>query len=72
MVENYRPIALGSNFGKLFLSILLSRLNTFVDANSLVPREQIGFTAKARTSDHIFEAKKPPDKNSLRSINYTT
>ena len=70
LVENYRPIALGSNFGKLFLSILLSRLNTFVDANSLVPREQIGFTAKARTSDHNIVYRCFAEKNIFAVLSF--
>ena len=51
---NYRGIAIGSNMAKLFLSILHTRLQTFIKVNSLIPEEQIGFKKGARTVDHIL------------------
>ncbi|KAL5253101.1 hypothetical protein ACHWQZ_G015761 [Mnemiopsis leidyi] len=50
--NNYRAIAVGSNLGKLFSSILLERLIQF--RNIHCPDNQLGFVKEAQTSDHIF------------------
>ena len=52
--DNYRAIAVGSCLGKLFSSILLNRLIEFRNAKSPDPINQLGFTKKAQTSDHLF------------------
>ena len=51
---NYRGISLSSNLGKLFNSILEKRIDTYLEINKLIRREQGGFRKGYRTSDHIF------------------
>ena len=52
--NNYRAIAVASNLGKLFSSILLNRLIIF--RRSVCPDtfNQLGFCKNAQTSDHIL------------------
>ena len=52
--NNYRAIAVGSNLGKLFSSILLERLINFRSIHSPDTTNQLGFVKEAQTSDHIF------------------
>ena len=52
--DNYRGLAIGSAFAKLFSLILLKRLLKYIDKNNLISRKQIGFMKGSRTSDHIF------------------
>ena len=52
--DNYRGLAIGSTFGKLFSQILLKRLITFIEKHKLISPNQIGFMKGSRTSDHIF------------------
>ena len=53
--NNYRGITLMSCLGKLFLSILNSRLTMFATDNSLLTKSALGFVAGNRTSDaHII------------------
>ena len=52
--DNYRAIAVGSNIGKLFSSILLNRLLEFRTAHCPDTPNQRGFCKGAQTSDHIF------------------
>ena len=52
--NNYRAIAVGSNLGKLFSSILLRRLINFRGVCCPDPLNQLGFCQGAQTSDHIF------------------
>ena len=44
--ENYRPITLLSNFGKLFTSVINTRLNNFADKHNLICDTQAGFRKK--------------------------
>ena len=52
--NNYRAIAVGSNLGKLFSSILLERLINFRSIHCPDTTNQLGFVKEAQTSDHIF------------------
>jgi hypothetical protein len=54
---NYRGISVGSHLGKLFSAILNSRLWKFVEDHNLLPRAQIGFRKKFRTTDHVLALK---------------
>ena len=52
--ENYRPITILSCMGKLFTAILKTRLNTFLEVNSILNETTCGFRASYSTSDNIF------------------
>ena len=52
--SNYRGIVINSCIGKLFTKILNSRLNECLAKRNVIPIEQIGFTKKKRTVDHMF------------------
>ena len=52
--SNYRGIALSSNLCKLFNAILATRINKYLEENSVIRPEQGGFRKDFRTSDHIF------------------
>jgi hypothetical protein len=60
--SNYRGIAISSHLSKLFCSVLHNRLNQYVQDNNTIPKEQIGYKAKTRTSDHIYTLKTIIDK----------
>ena len=51
---NYRGLAIGSAFGKLFSIILLNRLMKYINHNNLISPNQIGFMKGSGTADHIF------------------
>ena len=50
---NYRGITVSSSLGKLFATILNTRLLSFLDKNNVTTEEQIGFTVGNRTTDHV-------------------
>ena len=52
--DNYRGLAIGSAFAKLFSFILLNRLTEFISIKNLISPNQIGFMKKMGTSDHVF------------------
>ena len=52
--NNYRDITVTSVIGKLFNSILNTRLQDYLKEHSVIDTSQIGFTKNARTSDHMF------------------
>ena len=52
--DNYRAIAIGSNLGKLFSTILLRRLLTFRQKCAQDTIYQLGFCQGARTTDHLL------------------
>ena len=52
--NNFRGLAIGSAFAKLFSMILLQRLNKFVTIKKILSPNQIGFVKGHSTSDHIF------------------
>ena len=52
--DNYRGLAIGSAFSKLFSFILLNRLINFIDTRNLISPQQIGFMKGKSTADHIF------------------
>lgn len=58
----YRGISISSCFSKLFTRILFNRLDKYLEDNSIICPEQIGFRKGARTSDHIFSLKTLIDK----------
>ena len=52
--NNYRGITITSVIGKLFNSIINSRLDKYFEKTNLIKESQIGFRKEARTSDHMF------------------
>ena len=52
--NNYRGITLLSCLGKLFTSIINSRLYNYVTSENILGSEQVGFRPKHSTLDHIF------------------
>ena len=55
--SNYRGITIGSCIGKLFLKILINRLDNFLTMHNIICPEQIGFSKGSHTSDHMFVLK---------------
>lgn len=60
--SNYRGIALSSCFAKFFSKILCNRLDTYLEDNDIICKEQIGFRKGCRTSDHVLTLKTLVDK----------
>jgi chromosome segregation ATPase len=54
---NYRGITICNSIGKVFNSILNNRLDKFLIENNIIHENQIEFSKKSRTSDHIFVLK---------------
>ena len=52
--NNYRGITITNSLGKLLSRILDNRLTKFLDKHHVINDSQMGFTKKARTSDHMF------------------
>lgn len=52
--SNYRGITLTSCLGKLFTSILQTRLMNYLENNKLLCAEQFGFRRNSRTTDNLF------------------
>ncbi|XP_008201458.2 probable RNA-directed DNA polymerase from transposon BS [Tribolium castaneum] len=52
---SYRPISLLNILGKIFETILASRLRHTLEENNLLPPEQFGFRPHRSTSDPTFE-----------------
>ena len=52
--NNYRGISVTCAIGKLFNSILNERLDKFLEKYKIINKCQVGFTKKARTTDHLF------------------
>ena len=52
--NNYRPITILSCLGKVFTSVLNSRLTKFLDSNEIILENQAGFRKGYATTDHIF------------------
>ncbi len=52
--SDYRGISLTSCLGKLFCSILNTRVVNFLETNKIYTHHQIAFRRNFRTSDHIF------------------
>ena len=55
--NNYRCLSLTSCFGKLFTSLLQTRLHNYMENNNLYNRFQAGFRPGHRTTDHIYTIK---------------
>ena len=63
VMDNYRGIAVGSLFGKLYSMVLEHRLNQFAEENGLRASGQAGFRRKRRCSDHVFVLKHLIDRS---------
>ena len=60
--DNYRAVAVGSAVGKLYSSLLLSRLQSFRKHNCPDHANQLGFCPGAQTCDHLFTLQTLVDK----------
>ena len=60
--KNYRGITIMSCLGKLFNSVLSTRLSEYLSNGNLLSPSQIGFEKNSRTTDHIFTLKTIIDK----------
>ena len=52
--DNYRPITILSCLGKLFTAVLNQRLTKYVEQNSVIGEDQLGFRQKYSTIDGVF------------------
>ncbi|GBM30453.1 hypothetical protein AVEN_203024-1 [Araneus ventricosus] len=52
--QNYRPISLPSSLSKVYESVLLKRLNQFLDNNNIIISEQFGFRKNLSTSHQLL------------------
>ena len=52
--DNYRAVAVSSNIGKLFSTILLNRILQYKSEQNPDPINQLGFSKGAQTYDHIL------------------
>ena len=52
--NNYRGICVSSNLGKMFCSIINTRLQKFLNDHNILKKSQIGFLQNHRTTDHIY------------------
>ena len=52
--ENYRPITILSCFGKVFTSVLNSRLHKFLEHHNILDENHAGFRPGYSTTDNIF------------------
>ena len=59
----YRGLAIFSYFSKLFSRVLFNRLDKYLEDNSIIGSEQIGFRKHCRTTDHILTIKTLIDKD---------
>jgi len=55
--QNYRSITITSSIGKLFNSIMNTRLESFLEEHNIISPYQIGFQKGSSTADHIFSLK---------------
>ena len=51
--NNYRGLAINSCFGKLFTTVLNNRFKKCIQKNEIIVKQQIGFTEKSQTIDHM-------------------
>ena len=51
---NYRPISLLSNIGKIFERIMYTRIESFLDVNSIMYNLQFGFRKKHSTNHALL------------------
>lgn len=54
-INNFRPISLINNFGKIFEKCLKERLIKFFDENKILSKNQFGFVSGLSTSDAMCE-----------------
>ena len=60
--DNYRGICISSTFAKILSTMMNARLTKLVLDRNLLNKEQIGFQADNRTSDHILTIKSVVNK----------
>jgi exonuclease III len=60
--DNYRGICINSCLGKLFNTVLNTRLTNYLNNHQVIHESQIAFNKGSRTSDHMFVLKTLIDK----------
>ena len=65
--SNYRGICISSCLGKVFCSILNTRLLNFSNNHKILHRSQIGFLPGHRASEHIFSLRTLIDQHVTHS-----
>ena len=65
--SNYRGICISSGLGKVFCSILNTRLSNFSNNHKILHRYQTGFLAGHRASEHIFSLRTLIDQHVTHS-----
>ena len=65
--SNYRGICISSCLGKVFCSILNTRLLNFSNNHKILHRYQIGFLPRHRASEHIFSLRTLIDQHVTHS-----
>ena len=60
--DNYRGITIMSCLGKLFNSVINTRLDNYLIGKNIIHDVQIGYKKGSRTTDHIFVLKTLADK----------
>ena len=68
-LSNYRGICISSCLGKLFTSVLNTRLKNYVLQQNILHQAQIGFLPNHGTSDHIFTLRTLVDNYVSHSTN---
>jgi exonuclease III len=64
--NNYRGITITNSISKIFTSIMNKRLTQFLEKENSICVEQIGFTKKCSTSDHILVLKTLIDSTKMK------
>ena len=54
LVENYRPISLLDTLGKIFEKLIYGKLEIHLQANKIIPNEQLGFRKQLSTNHQLL------------------
>jgi hypothetical protein len=56
LCENYRPISIISNIAKIFEKLVCRQLNTFLDKNNIIVKNQSGFRRNHSTETSLLQS----------------
>ena len=68
-VKNYRPITILHNLSKIFERLILSRMNSFILKNNILPDHQFGFRPKYSTKDAVATLLLKVEENAIQNKN---